>query len=94
MARCVLKIWKRLFCFSPPEVSVVSNPSLRYQKAAEESSAERKKVSIAPQLKAVLINQPCKNTQAITHPDRTTLISFSLSASRLNEVFCSSRLTC
>lgn len=77
----LLKIRKRLFRFSPPEVSVVSNPSLRYQKAAEESSAEKKKVSISLHLKAVFINQSEKTLKPSRILTPVALISFSLATS-------------
>lgn len=47
----------------------MSNPSLRYQKAAEESSAEKKKASIPLHLQAVFLIQPERPLKAVTHPD-------------------------
>lgn len=50
---------KCFFCFEPPDVTVVSI-SVRYQKAAEESTAEKKKVSIS-----VGLNLSGNNTKSI-----------------------------
>lgn len=58
----------------------MSDPSLRYQKAAEESSAEKKKVSIPLHRQAVFINQ-----SESPEPSQTltliALISFSAAPS-------------
>lgn len=72
----------------------MSNPSLRYQKAAEESSAEKKKVSIPLHLKAAFRNQSAKTLKASVMLPRSALISFPLATSNINEVFWASRFTC
>lgn len=63
---------KNDFVFEPPEVTVVSI-SVRYQKAAEESTAEKKKVSISvgSNLSETILNQ----SHTLTY---ITLMSFSL----------------
>ncbi|CAF95641.1 unnamed protein product [Tetraodon nigroviridis] len=59
----------------------------KYQKAAEESSAEKKKVSISLHLKAAFVNRSERRQKPSHIPTQIALISFSLATSRLNEVF-------